>query len=340
MTIEKYGLLKYSSTNIGDEVQSLAAMRFLPRVDYFIHREQTNRFKSEHKTKLIMNGWWMWRPKHLPPSADIEPLLISMHITRRVRDKFLSKRTKKYLIEHGPVGCRDYDTAEWLNNNDVPAYFSGCLTLTLQKNPKIKKKDYIIAVDVSEEIENEIRKRTRRPVYNISRMISVAFTQEERYQIAKILLYLYQSAHCVITSRLHVAMPSIALETPVLLLDLNDNILNKDGRYTGLKDLCNVVKENDFLKNEKSYSIDNPPKNPDKYLEIRSKLVEACSRFTGYNNEESIIDDTMIPELELIKLMKFNYSKILKTVWWIKSKDLFKAAFQKAILGKTRNDVL
>ena len=77
-----FGLIKYTSFNIGDEIQSLAASRFLPNIDYYINRERTDKFKSdqEEKVKVIMNAWWMWQSKHFPPSEDIDPLLISMHI--------------------------------------------------------------------------------------------------------------------------------------------------------------------------------------------------------------------------------------------------------------------
>ena len=335
----QYGLLKYSSINIGDEIQSIAASRFLPKIDCLAHREQLKNFHSNLKTKLIMNAWWMWRPKNFPPSKDIDPLLISMHIRRESRKEFLTPDVKKYLIEHGPVGCRDIDTADWLNSNNISAYFSGCLTLTLQRNPLIKRKDYVIAVDVPEYIEDKIRKRTKRPVYNLHRLLSPYFTQEERYKIAKILLTVYQSAHCIITSRLHVAMPALALETPVLMLDSNDDNLNNDGRFVGLKELCNVVKEDDFMADKDGYDIDAPPRNPGLHLALRDKLIKTCSEFTGYNNEKSLLDENVIPELELLKLMQNSYPKVLKTAWWIRSKDLLKVLFKKVVLQKKRYDI-
>ena len=36
----KYALYKYSTENIGDEIQSIAARRFLPQVDYYIDRDR------------------------------------------------------------------------------------------------------------------------------------------------------------------------------------------------------------------------------------------------------------------------------------------------------------
>src|SRR5438876_12045410 len=55
----KFFAMSYNATNnIGDEIQSLAARQFLPRVDYYIERERTNSFLSPDKTPVwgIMNG--------------------------------------------------------------------------------------------------------------------------------------------------------------------------------------------------------------------------------------------------------------------------------------------
>ena len=44
MDQNKYGVLKYSSVNIGDDIQSIAAMRYLPRIDEYIHRDRVDKF--------------------------------------------------------------------------------------------------------------------------------------------------------------------------------------------------------------------------------------------------------------------------------------------------------
>ena len=37
----KYGLITYKDTeNIGDDIQSYVAIRFLPKIDYYIEREK------------------------------------------------------------------------------------------------------------------------------------------------------------------------------------------------------------------------------------------------------------------------------------------------------------
>ena len=92
-----YGILQYSSINIGDEIQTIAQMRFIPKVDEWVPRERINTFRpiKKKKTKLIMNAWWMWKPKHFPPSEYIEPLLISMYIRKELQDKFLTKKNER-----------------------------------------------------------------------------------------------------------------------------------------------------------------------------------------------------------------------------------------------------
>ena len=335
-----YGLLKYSSVNIGDEIQCLAALRFLPQVDYYIRRERISKFQTDcdNKIKLITNAWWMWSPQYFPPSPHIDPLLISMYLAVSIRKKFLTSKVKKYLIQHGPVGCRDYSTVEFLNKNKIPAYFSGCLTLTLEKNPAITRKDFILTVDVPADIVCAIKQRTKRPVFNISRLL-LPNKLEERMNIAKAMLYLYNSAHCVVSSRLHVAMPCLALETPILLIDSNDDLLSKDGRYEGLKDLCYMAKEDAFLT-DNTYDFECPPPNKKDYLKIRNDLIKRCQEFTGHNSNISAIpndaDDVIF---KLIQALEFNKSYKEYIKWWIPIISMVKNIAQRILLRKNRFDL-
>lgn len=48
----KFGLMSYDyTTNLGNEIQSIAARRFLPKIDYFIEHEKLNLF-NKGKTGL------------------------------------------------------------------------------------------------------------------------------------------------------------------------------------------------------------------------------------------------------------------------------------------------
>lgn len=334
----KFGLIKYNSVNIGDEIQSIAAMRFLPQIDEMFFRERLSKYKPSKPTKLIMNAWWMWNPKYFLPSSNIKPLLISMHIRPSIRKNFLNKKNKDFLLKNGPVGCRDKNTEKFLLENNIPAYYSGCLTTTLQRNPKLKRSNYILTVDLPNYVQKEIEKRTNRPVYNISRMLSPAFSAEQHLEIAKLVLLLYHNAHCIVSSRFHVANPALAFETPFLFFNTIDKNEINSPRYEGVEKFFNIVQERDFFANKNIYDFENPPENPKEYLKIREELIKKCSEFTGYNNTESLLDEKIEPLAELLKLLAYRPKSNRKSAWFVRPRDLFIIFFKKVFLKKDRHD--
>ncbi len=129
----KYKLLAVSTVpeiNIGDYVQALASSQFYPTIDGFIEREEIDEYKGE-TSKMIMNGYYMHDGNHWPPSEYVLPLLVAVHINSIVRPKFATKKSIDFLKQYQPIGCRDYDTMDFLKECGVEAYFSGCMTLTL-----------------------------------------------------------------------------------------------------------------------------------------------------------------------------------------------------------------
>jgi len=143
----KNGLLIYQTNNksnlfnIGDYIQSLAAMQFYnKKIDVYVNRENLNIYKGE-KLKLIMNGWFMHEPKNWPPSNDIDPLFVAFHINKLAEKELLSSKSIDYFKQHEPIGCRDLNTMNMLQKCGVNAYFSGCLTLTLCNSYQSKIKD-------------------------------------------------------------------------------------------------------------------------------------------------------------------------------------------------------
>lgn len=132
----KYGLLSYEFKrhfNVGDYVQSIAARQFLPQVDRFLNREKLHGYRGE-KIRLIMNGWFMFHPENWPPSPDIEPLFVAFHINPKHADAMLSPRKADYLRRFAPIGCRDEQSRAVLETHGIPAWNSGCLTLTLHRS--------------------------------------------------------------------------------------------------------------------------------------------------------------------------------------------------------------
>jgi len=118
--------------NMGDYIQSLAGEMFFDQIDEYIDRENLSNYKSKSgKVRMIMNAWYMHFPENWPPSDDILPLLISIHINPSIASRIFTAKGIEYLKKNGPVGCRDKYTERLLEKYDIPCYFSGCLTLTL-----------------------------------------------------------------------------------------------------------------------------------------------------------------------------------------------------------------
>lgn len=350
--MDKYGVLKYSSINIGDEVQSVAAMRYLPQIDYYVQRERIDQFKSDsgEKVKLIMNAWWMWDYDHFPPSQDIDPLFVSFHLREKIRkkfsDKFMTEDVIKYFKRYEPIGCRDIGTAKYLQGYGIDAYFSGCITMTLLPNKKIKEErggDYILCVDVPEKMVDAVRKNAEKPVYCVSRMISPAFTGINRLSVAKYMLYLYHNAACVVTPRLHVALPSVAFETPVCLVGSKtekDEVLSRRGRFDGMEGFFNEVLIEDYLKGKSGFDVNNPPKNPGTHIEMRDKLVNTCKNFTNYDSNKPLFEDDYNPLIEMAQLLTYDKNVINRMTMFAEQGVLIDALKDKVVKKKTRHDLL
>ncbi|WP_293727930.1 polysaccharide pyruvyl transferase family protein [uncultured Phascolarctobacterium sp.] len=341
----KYGLLCYEygrlknteSVNLGDEIQSIAASCFLPRIDCYIDRENIKSFAptiniNNDKIKMIMNAWYQHDAKQGPPCDVITPLLISIHINpsnKEFVDNLFYSKNIEYLKQYQPIGARDLNTMQLLEKHGIKAYFSGCLTLTLPKNDRIVKQDYILCVDVSDELIAVLRKNTRKKIYCISPQLpnNCFFDIQYKYNLAFKLLDAYQSASCIITSRLHCAMPSLALETPVLLINDNKN----EYRFGGLENFVRHMSTQEYLKNLDFFNINNPTENSDLYKSFRDKLILSCEEFTGYKHRDisplrdySMEEANILQFIGLSKLVEKTETKNYLSWYWKRKIDKLK----------------
>ena len=301
----KYGLLYYKDTdNIGDDIQTYAQERFLPKVDYLIDRENLELFipNKKERVKLIMNAWYIHDFFNFDISPYIEPLYISMFLKKipyeggvTVGTDYLNANLLESFKKYGPVGTRDNHTKKILDKLGVPNYFSGCMTLTINKFPNVKKEDYIVVVGLTDEEINYIKKKTKRKVIKFVQDVKRgSFSNEswdERKKRVEDTLKLYQGAHLVITTKLHCSLPCLALGTPVLLLYDTSFAENKDRIGTFLPYL-NHLKREEFINSK--IDFEHPKKNSSKYIELRNNLEEMCSRFVLQANK-SITD---LPDID------------------------------------------
>jgi len=280
----QFGYMGYETTNIGDDIQAIAAKRLLPKNSRHIDREFLADFQSRAVVPTIVNGWFMHTGKAVglhthhtkkptkawPPSSSIDPLILSMHITGSAFADMFSPEGVEYFKAHAPIGARDYYTLKKFQEHGIPSYFSGCLTLTLDNPYKGKRNDIIYAIDISKECVEYIRSKTQSKVVEISHGVpgNIARNHKARLRYAQGLLNKYGRAKCVITSRLHATMPCLALQTPVLFFG------SDGGRFHGLAPLAHHCSCADFMNGNYDYDVDNPPENPHHYLKIRDDLIE------------------------------------------------------------------
>lgn len=200
-----------SSTNIGDDIQYEACEQLVP-ISYRVNRENIWGSDRRPPSILVINGWMIHSPFRVPP-PNLVPLYTSICIGGS--DKFWHHPdVASHLQTVGPVGCRDLKTLKEMQAKDIPSFYSGCLTLTLESN--LERNNDIYFVDVP---DNYI---SRFPEPYRSRGIKLTHTVYDRTgnrrQIARNLLKTYATAGLVITSRLHCALPCLAFSTPVIMV--------------------------------------------------------------------------------------------------------------------------
>ena len=262
-----------------------------------------------------MNGWFIHNKLAWPPSPYINPLLISMHFKvledTDVGDAYLKNFGGDFLKQYGPVGARDFETIKRLEKNNIDAYFSGCMTLTLEKFCKIKKKKKICLVDVSNEIISKVRKNSSYEIEVLSHTLNQSETEKkninERMNDVEKILKKYQESKLVITTRLHVALPCVALGTPVIVL--HKEVFDEDRLGSFFNLFTNYVDE-DFLEMDIKHILEKPKKNSKDFLKIKKELEKRCKDFIR-KCENMELDTKDLPELE-------EYKKYVNKLSWYK----------------------
>ena len=286
---KKFGILIYnyslykikikSSMNIGDYIQSLAALQFLPKncQPIFIDRDEFELYQGEN-IKLIMNGWYLLKYKNKKVPDNISPIYLSVHINNANKlDSISINNLKKYQ----PIGCRDLYTLNSLKKYGIDAYFSSCLTTTLDIDylaNDIERTNEIIFIDYhfgyNTSIDNYIKSLKS---YNFSKIIHTKHNFKlnlplyERFKMAKNLIDKYARAKLVITTRLHGALPCLALHTPCIFVNKHF-----DKRLNGLYQFLNTVGINSTKQFNINVKFDNNNFviNPTLYLNYSNKLKE------------------------------------------------------------------
>lgn len=293
----KYGLYYYKNThNIGDDIWAYAQSLFYPRIDYLIDNTDVYKFKSDNNEDVAtIIGAFVEPYNHeysFMPPANIIPHFIGAYFRSTIWELLSHDSLKTYLKAYEPIGLRSKKHVDLLASLGIKAYYSGCVTLTL---PAFEKANggYICMVDVPDFIVDYVRDKVKNRfeikvmthiLPKISEAIFLKHRElpiDERFEPVKQILRTYSSAHCVVTSNLHTALPCLTQNTPVLFTYPRDGkgITDMETRISDNLFLLHSNHYEDFLEKKVTYDFINPPPNPTAYLSYRKEVIKSCSEF-------------------------------------------------------------
>ena len=199
-----------------------------------VHRDASMYEAVPEDTWTLCFGWYMhalFGIRHgFPLHRNLRPIFISFHCNKR---GLLTPEAIEYLRRYGPVGCRDWNTVFLLLSLDVPAFFSGCLTTTIdtvfpdrEPPPRDAPLAYVDVEDMPEDAvafhHSDLAVRERPFVANVERALE--------------LLETYRGEHrAVVTSRLHCYLPVRSIGADVEFRPSNRSDIRFDG-LVGLDD--------------------------------------------------------------------------------------------------------
>lgn len=184
-------LVSYHGTrNLGDTIQSVALCRFLAArgmvVDGYYDRQAM-------QNGMCVNGWHRLPAEHLPSRA----LFVAVHTDTPCLST---------VDDSMPVGARDTWTLDKLRKAGFRAFLTGCATASLA--PYTGERHGELRIDWSK------GGNTHTQMFSPSTMPC-----NDQITLAEQRLNTLKQAAVVYTSRLHVALPCIALGTPVVIED-------------------------------------------------------------------------------------------------------------------------
>ena len=213
--------------NLGDNIQTFGVEILYEMMGYNKNEiEEVNMYNfhdySSDKIIVPMSAFFSSELgyKVIPTSECILPLFIGFHS----HDETILDNIE-YFKKYQPIGCRDQYTRDLLEERGIEAYISGCASILLPKRKKTPKEDKVFFVDTPNELEKYIPERIRQNSEYISHVINVNtlnYSEKERKmydEIARNLVNRYKNeATLVVTSRLHCAVPCMAMGIPVILV--------------------------------------------------------------------------------------------------------------------------
>lgn len=255
-----------ATRNIGDYIQTIASLGHLARQDGFefvgepelvgftrelrstvkperrvdgpsatinlfeLHRDANTLQDLPEPTWAILFGWYMHDAfglgYNLPFNPNLRPIPLSVFIRY---PEMLTPEAIDYLRRYAPIGCRDWQTVALLTAAGIPAFFSGCLTTTVDtvfRRTGEDTRNARLFVDAPVTGPGDSREQEVQGVRDMSLV--------ENLRQARAWVDTYNLKYNdVVTSRLHCYLPARSVGSKVTFLPKNPS----DNRFGGLYDL-------------------------------------------------------------------------------------------------------
>jgi len=252
--------------NIGDEMQGLAGIQFLPRLDAFLERDRLDIVRFTDSIELsdsidtktpatvwddtanrslyaFLNAWWGTPTMVWPPPDYIKPITVAMHFQPGTYQR-LGSDPGKFFETNRPIGARDTKTSAFLTGTvKVDTVFTACMTMSLTMPPVKERTGGVLVVDVTNKEKLNAVIPSDVPVTSLSHKMLGNLTGNcmARFHRAYEKLQQYRNAQVVVTERLHSALPAVAMGTPVIFLDSENLIGGGGSRLQGLEGFMHFV---------------------------------------------------------------------------------------------------
>jgi hypothetical protein len=178
-------------------------------------------------TWYIAFGWYMHdiygKSFNIPFHPNLRPILLSVFVRY---PEMLTPDAIAYLKKYGPVGCRDWQSVAVLRAVGVPAFFSGCLTTTVDTlfpKPAADHRSGTLRVDWMKDSKGPKKKQT------VTAIRDKSFPENLELARNWVADYAYKYKH-VLTSRLHANLPARSVGADVDFQPKNKS----DSRFGGL----------------------------------------------------------------------------------------------------------
>lgn len=250
----KYGVLKYTRNefNIGDYyiqygVKQIYKEMGIPEEEViYVDQYSLTDYDGEYIV-VPMAGFFdaFTQIRWLPLSPKVIPVFIGFHCVDEKSLRLFSEN-KRYE----PVGCRDEETMVRLRKNGIQAYVSGCTSLCIPKREKKATQTKVFVVEADKEVYPYFPIDVKNDMVEIIHKVK-DFQQMDPKEAEKIEMKLAEEvfaryrdeARLVITSKMHCALPCLALGIPVIYVSPRC-----DCRWSGLDRLVHVYTREEYCK--------------------------------------------------------------------------------------------